>query len=108
MGHALPGGELQGLSLELASNISINDLEERVECAFNRIADVDKLEWSGLDHSCCEAAQLGLVHAGDEAALEAPNGVSPPSHLHNYWRSMRTWSHGLHNGAWWTRKNGTS
>lgn len=78
MGHALPGGELQGLSLELASNISINDLEERVECAFNRIADVDKLEWSGLDHSCCEAAQLGLVHAGDEAALEAPNGASFP------------------------------
>lgn len=68
-----------------------------MECAFNSIADVDKLEWSGLDHSCCKAAQLGLVHAGDKEALEVPNGVSPPPHPHNYWRSLRTWSHGLHN-----------
>lgn len=79
-----------------------------MECAFNRIADVDKLEWSRLDHSCCEAAQLGLVHPGDEVALEAPNSVSSPSHPQNYGRSLRTWNHGLPNRAWWTRENGTS
>lgn len=56
----------------------------RLECAFNRIADVDKLEWSGLDLSCCEAAQLGLVHPVDRMALEAPNSVSPPPHPHNF------------------------
>lgn len=89
MGHALPGGlargVLQGLSLE-KFNLSINDLEETVECAFNRTADAEKLQWSGLDHSCCEAAQLGLVHPGDEVALEAPNSVCPPPppHTHSY------------------------
>lgn len=117
MGHALSGGltreALQGLELELFTrtglfNISINDLEETVECAFTRTADVDKVEQSGLDCSCCEAAQLGLAHPGDEVALEAPNSVFPPPHPYSYGEPLGMWSHGLHNRAWWTRKNGTS
>lgn len=55
----------------------------------------------------CEAAGLGLVQPGGEEALEAPNSVpypcpSPAPPI--YWRSLRRWSHGLHNGAWWEDK----